>query len=346
MTALDTNLAGAQRVKQTRAEHAEQFLEFVWNDCDVLELRVLSSAGCTHSGLFTNLKAAAKESERIARKDNNIYFTLNPVRRTSDYFRSMERKGLINRIHRHRSTLKQTAGDADMDRRTLFLIDCDPEREKGKAATDAQKKAASAVADNVEAYLLSLGWPMPLRADSGNGIHLYFRGNGQFEFTDWRTALKVLAQKFNTADAKVDTSVFNPARISRLPGSMNRKASAPTPDRPHRACRVLKYPDTWIAVTDEQVNALATEASEFPDAGRRMHNLPHTSDSSFMGSVAIGEQDVLDFIEEYADILHLGRITPKDEVTYFELLECPFAGRAHLGQGAGAGKTALLYIRA
>ncbi len=53
--------------------------------------------------------------------------------------------------------------------------------------------------------------------------------------------LKVLAQKFDSAAVEVDKSVFNPARICKIPGTLARKGDD-VADRPHRLGRVLEVP--------------------------------------------------------------------------------------------------------
>jgi hypothetical protein len=84
-------------------------------------------------------------------------------------------------------------------------------------------------------------WPAPAAIDSGNGYHLYFAlpatGPGNLA-----GLLAALSRRFSTPAAKLDTSVYNPSRIVRLPGTLNRKGK-PSPDRPHRVCRVVRIPD-------------------------------------------------------------------------------------------------------
>ena len=48
---------------------------------------------------------------------------------------------------------------------------------------------------------------------------------------------------FDDANCKIDSVVFNRSRISRLPGTWNRKGSKSSKDRPQRICRFLNVPD-------------------------------------------------------------------------------------------------------
>src|SRR5262249_45633825 len=54
------------------------------------------------------------------------------------------------------------------------------------------------------------------------------------------TVLEALQQRFGTATVKVDTSVFNPARITKVPGTFARKGDD-TPRQPHRMATVERY---------------------------------------------------------------------------------------------------------
>ncbi len=128
----------------------------------------------------------------------------------------------------------------------------------------------------------------------------------------------------------MDTSVGNAARISRLPGTWNRKGEDTT-DRPHRRAKVLSYPDTFMPVTKEMLAAI-----ERVDILRR-----HDEKQRRRPDLVIDEDGVMELIDEFDEILHLGRVSDTGDATYFELLECPFAGRAHSGAGVGYGKTTI-----
>ena len=93
------------------------------------------------------------------------------------------------------------------------------------------------------------GWPAPVVADSGNGYHLLYRLAEDVPVAavpvpaddPVRRLLRHLAAKFDTAHAAIDTSVFNPGRIVKLPGTKARKGPG-TPDRPHRRASLLEVP--------------------------------------------------------------------------------------------------------
>jgi hypothetical protein len=50
--------------------------------------------------------------------------------------------------------------------------------------------------------------------------------------------LKGLAERFNNEMVGIDTSVFNPSRITKVIGTMSRKGVA-SEDRPYRIARLL-----------------------------------------------------------------------------------------------------------
>jgi hypothetical protein len=166
-----------------------------------------------------------------------IYFMMNPVR----------------------AGLMQPATDADILHRRWMLVDVDPVRPADVSSTDAEKKEAVAVAEAVRVGLGRLGWPSPVAADSGNGYHLLYRielSNTAEVTALVRRVLAALAARLDTSAAKIDTKVYNAARIVRLYGTHARKG-ADTPDRPHRRSRLLEVPEPLEAVGVELLEKVA-----------------------------------------------------------------------------------------
>jgi hypothetical protein len=123
-------------------------------------------------------------------------------------------------------------------------LDFDPVRPSGISSSDTEHAAALFKAHAVRDAMLGEEWGVPILADSGNGAHLLYRvdlaadDGGLVE-----KILKALAARFSDDTVKVDTGVFNAARIWKLYGTMSRKGDD-TPDRPHRMARILDIPDT------------------------------------------------------------------------------------------------------
>ena len=126
----------------------------------------------------------------------------------------------------------------------LVLIDIDSVRPSGISATKEEKGAAREVRDSILKWLAKRGIT-PIQGDSGNGYHLLIPTIPYPDPTAAaeRTAefLKLLDKKFSTVGAKIDTGVSNPARISKVYGTLAMKGTN-MPDRPHRFAKV-QFPE-------------------------------------------------------------------------------------------------------
>jgi hypothetical protein len=221
-----------------RADPAEirKALEALFERDDVAELRALDvrdgRRGVTLSGYFNDFGLLAMEASRLSDAGaTGVYVTLNPVN-PALLARS------VNRVRIAKSG--EATGDRDIVRRRWLLIDLDPERPSGISSSDGEKRAAFALARDVYKCLRSEGWPDPIAADSGNGYHLLYRvdlapADGELV----KHVLEALDFRFGGSGVKIDTSVFNPARIVKLYGTVSRKGDS-TPERPHRISRIIK----------------------------------------------------------------------------------------------------------
>lgn len=144
-----------------------------------------------------------------------------------------------------------------------FLIDIDPSRAEGfdhYNATDEEVLAAFDVGDKVMEFLKNeMGFVDPLVCFSGNGYHLLYPLDGA-EVTGvnvgaFKKALNVLAKKFNTEGATIDTSVFDVVRNLRVYGTINPKLD--TDDRPCRRSGILEVPDEIEFMDFEKVVKLS-----------------------------------------------------------------------------------------
>ncbi len=222
---------------------------------DVFEIRVLNAmtAGYmpphTESGYFDygHIPEAAEAIGKI-RCFTGAYATVNPVN-----------PDLLARACNRIRAVKNdpTTSDADIVSRRWLLIDCDPERVSGVSSSDSEHEAALSMACKIRDDLASIGWPEPIMLDSGNGAQMMYR-------IDLPAADASLVQNclngISTAGddhVKVDVTVHNPARIWRIPGTMNCKGDS-IPARPHRMARILSVPRTMKAVTPEQMTTAAS----------------------------------------------------------------------------------------
>ncbi|MBI4248567.1 MAG: hypothetical protein HY611_03605 [Elusimicrobia bacterium] len=158
----------------------------------------------------------------------NIYFSLRPVH-----------PDLLGRVANKIQRADQTTADADIIAYDMFAVDIDPERKSQISSSDEEKRSACLVAEGIKAWLLENG-VKSIWADSGNGYHLLvpmipYRGGDLPRATeDSKLLLHFLAEHFNSGQAKVDLSIFNPARILRLYGTLTVKGANLVGKRPHR----------------------------------------------------------------------------------------------------------------
>jgi hypothetical protein len=186
-----------------------------------------------------------------------VYFLLNPVNPALAH-RSL---GAFEARAEHR------AQDSDITALRYLLIDLDPLRPAGISANEAEHLAALDRALRIQHFLIDeLKWPAPVRADSGNGVHLIPRladlENNPANRDLLRKTLQVLSQLFSNEQAKVDLTTFNPSRICKLYGTICRKGSN-TGERPHRLASLLEIPDSYHdhRVTATQLRAFVDKYS-------------------------------------------------------------------------------------
>ena len=101
----------------------------------------------------------------LSGKAPGVYLTLNPVNPAL----------LARAANRLNASAEQITSDADILSRRWLLLDLDPVRPAGISASDPECEDAYTLAETVRAWLTSQGWPDPILADSGNGMHLHIR---------------------------------------------------------------------------------------------------------------------------------------------------------------------------
>lgn len=201
-------------------------------DGGLFEVRVLKARrdgparlyGHTFNGFYDDLDAAVRDVSRITGRDAaGAYMTINELD-------PVVRNWGFNRLARS----DKAAGDSNVIRLRHLFIDLDPARESLTNATGTEHAEAISRLEDVRAHLHSEGWPLPVLAgSSGSGAMGLWRVDlppseaGLVEHT-----LKTLAALFDDGRVKVDTTVHNPARIVRIPGTINAKSPTPQPDRP------------------------------------------------------------------------------------------------------------------
>ncbi len=203
-----------------------------------VELRIPNSPHKVISGYFTDRDQLIAECEGQSGGlgVESVYTTLNPVN-----------PALLARAdNRLKGWAKHTTADADITRRAWLPLDCDAVRPAGISATDAEWEAAIAAVREVRGYLTDQGFPDSLLGDSGNGGHALYRvdlPNTQEVATKMGLFLERLAGQlgFDPSRVKLDTTVYNAARIWKVYGTKVQKGDE-VGGRRHRLARILELP--------------------------------------------------------------------------------------------------------
>src|SRR5262249_24017141 len=131
--------------------------------------------------------------------------------------------------------------------------------------------AALERARECRAWLSSLGWPLPVEADSANGGHLLYAidlANNEGSLDLIERCLKALDFLFSDEQVNVDTTVGNAARVRKLYGTVGAQGDG-TPDRPHRLARLLAVPDPVAVVPVDLLESLAQRVPPEPEKQKK-----------------------------------------------------------------------------
>jgi hypothetical protein len=203
---------------------------------DVIELRALNIAGKTHAGYFSDFDKLANAAVRLSGKADGVYVVLNQI----------NPELLARAANRLVIGPKNLTQDRDIIRRRWLPIDIDAKRPAGISSTDIEHEAAMKTAYNIRAWLFEeMHFPLAslVLGDSGNGAHLLARidlPNDTESETLVKACIKAVASKFDSDAVTIDQSVFNAARIWKLPGTMACKGDS-TSERPHRIARIKEF---------------------------------------------------------------------------------------------------------
>ena len=231
---------------------------------ELFEIRLING-GYNASGYFTSADTAIKALQDFHPEWNartktaraaNIFITLNPIN-ISCYSRKQHDCFIEN--------AQPTTKDNEITALHWLLIDLDPKRLSGVSSSEEELELAKKKARVIHDFLSDRGFKEPIRAMSGNGIHLVYRfdvPNTAENVAVFENALKVLSEKFSDEEVEVDTTVFNPARICKLWGTIAQKG-ATTPERPHRKAYIEPSVPSSVDVNDfTLLQALAAEFEE------------------------------------------------------------------------------------
>ncbi len=275
------------------------WLKLLHDPDEIIEIRSIDPKPVISGYFRADSPAIARELARFPNR--TFYQTMNYVK-SACYARGQHER-LTERPH-------ETTSDADIGGYKWILVDADPVRPSGISASHEEKEAAHRVAAMAMKKLMAMGFSEPVVADSGNGYHLLFRIHAGVDnrkvISDF---LAVLDMWFSTDAVKIDTAVYNPARITKLYGTVARKG-AETPERPHRQSRIIRAPEHIQETPMTLVQNIASECQKAvkPDASLRQ-------DTG-------GRFDMDRFLAE-----HHVKVLSKTSIgsgTKYQLAECPF----------------------
>lgn len=205
-----------------------------------------------------------------------------------------------------------------------------------------KKKSAIDIANSTLKWFETNGFSQEniLIADSGNGIHLLVPLNFLSVSTTKdkiKLILNLLNNKFSNEQAKIDITVYNPSRITRLYGTVNCKGEDIS-ERPYRQSKLLKIPsEVSDGLNDEDLTLLIKLLKDSPEEKEVVINSPQANDE-IPYIVARGK----DWLEHY----NLEYSTPKRDEYGNELYPfrcCPL--KNHSNNNSGASFTITKYGR-
>ena len=225
----------------------------------VIELRAFHKGRKrTDAGYFDaeHRDLLVQEAIKLNKHDAAVYVTLNEV----------DPQLLARAANRVQDYVQATATDANVVSRRWLLIDIDPVRPTNTSATPEQLALALKCALAIHDFLTARGWPRPVSADSGNGLHFLYRvdlPNDEPSRDLIKHCLQALAARFDDDVVKVDRSVFNAARINKLYGTVANKGDN-VAVAPWRLSKLRAVPDPVETVPLELLQALAAEVAPKP----------------------------------------------------------------------------------
>lgn len=297
-------------VKQYDENQIIKAIDLLKPDNELFEIRVIGNV--TNSGYFKDAEAAIKALSKLDLLGRNVYITLNEVN-PACFSRSQSNCFI--------SKPKITTSDNDITRLKWLFIDLDPKRISGTSSSEAELSEAHALARKIYEYLRECGFPEPIKALSGNGDHMLYSidlENTKENSNLVKRCLQALDQMFSNEKVAVDTTTYNPSRISKLYGTIARKG-AHTDERPHRMSRIISNPTKPEPVPRELLEQLADNVS--PAAASTQKSKEPTKQHA----AAIPQQfgfDIEGWMQKYG-IQHHGAVAYEGGVKY-QLNECPF----------------------
>ena len=300
-------------------------IQLLHTNGELFEIRLING-NYNASGYFTSADTAIKALQNFHPEWNartptaraaNIFITLNPID-IACYSRKQHDCFMEN--------AQPTTKDNEITALHWLLIDLDPKRMSGVSSSEEELELAKKKAKTIHDFLSDRGFKEPIRAMSGNGVHLVYRfdvSNTAENVSVFEKALKILSEKYSDEEVEVDTTVFNPARICKLWGTIAQKG-ATTPERPHRKAYIEPSVPFSIDVNDfTLLQALVSEFEENKPSAPTQNNMPKEKKEKF---------DLQQFIFDHNIPVKNIDQTPNGTVKY--ILEHCLFDESHKGKDA------------
>lgn len=254
---------------------------------DLTEVRIIGN-NITASGYFKDVDTLLKNLKQYENRQGlNFYFVMNSV---NEGCYSRQQRDCFIEINRNNKT--PTTSDKDIVKRNWLLLDIDCERPSGVSSTDTELQKAKDKANKVYRYLKNEGFEQPIVAYSGSGTHLLYRISLDPSETQLvKDSLLALDMMFSDEEVKIDTSVFNASRITKLYGTMAVKGRN-TKERPHRLSKIVNYPNE-IKVNDAEL--LIKLAKNLPEPPKRTFQAQEFDIDSWLSSNGIVVKEQANF---------------------------------------------------
>jgi phage/plasmid-associated DNA primase len=274
-----------------------------------IELRALGKyRKYIKSGYYNNFDRLASDARQLdmSGEYKGIYVVLNKIKDDLHH----RAPNMLNR-----ESGPATTSDSDITARAWLPLDFDPKRPAGISSSEEEHKAAIDRAIKVRGYLTEHGFPLPILADSGNGAHLLYKidlPNDSETTALIKDFLKSLAYNFTDDKVDVDLTMFNAARISKLPGTVTRKGEQ-SEDRVWRRACIIENP--------AQMTAIPRELLEFEVWAWKATQEPNDESGTKTSSSAIG--DLGEWLKGKGLSWSKTKIPDSGGITYI-LDECPW----------------------
>ena len=294
------------------AEEVKRALELLKPNDELFEIRGIKGKE-NISGYFTNAENAINALESYNFRDTanwQIYFSLNKIN-TACYSREQCNKFISSNY----GNKLITTSDNDILNYEWLLLDFDTERPSGTSSSNAELEKSHQKAVTVYQTLKEYGFSEPVTALSGNGYHLLYKVN--FENTPEnvqlvKNFLGTLNRLYSDNMVKIDTSVFNPARICKLYGTIAAKGT-PTAERPHRQAKILTVPAELSETSRDLLQSFVNEHEQPKEKTNNRRLQQRYSGTSF---------NLADWLSVHN--VPIRSTDTKNGDTYYILENCPF----------------------